>query len=626
MQKLFAVFFNCILILSAGAQQEKVLLNEDFNSNKLKWPSGTDTSVSWKLENGRYYREQFKGLSYSTIVPVDLNPNQNYSVSLKTTHISGVNNDAYGIIFGATNNEISFAFAISSNGQFIIHKRENTVLKRIVDWTTATAIEKRDNMENILKVKKEANTWKFYINDILVKSIPAEKLYGYNFGIVSGGKQAIAFDDLVVKQQLDPLTPSGTVHTDIKETVLLKEDFNSNLRNWPIYSDSSTVATLKNGKYSMDNKTDLRFSVCPANINEDQDYSISLSTVHINGVKNQFFGLCFGYENVDNFYAFVINTNGFFSVYQYNFGDYEIVISHTLSEAIRKEDNAVNILTLRQEDGTWRFYINDQFVVSCPSQVYYGDLVGVLVGGKQKIEFDDLLLKHLEITKIYTTKLCLIQKGVLGEIDAEQTIDGQVTAVINGKKEIYRKDSPPDLLGYAAKLPWYVNNEPVLFKGFNFSKYGPIRTFGTTEIKKAGEYKSVGIYLEAGKSAVDSSTIIYIPVRIGCEWQPYAIQCPSIELNTPFSAVPGDTITLSTSISGVKDVKYLWALSQGKIIKGQNTRSIQIIADGTLRSNIDVSLSFSPKPPGCENSKSAIIRLTNKPREGSPTQRQRIRN
>ena len=403
----------------------------------------------------------------------------------------------------------------------------------------------------------------------------------------------------------------------------MNETFIINSGQWPQDSDKYVTTIVKDGKYTIDNKIDVIFYSKPVRINEDQDFSISISAVHKNGSVDEVYGICFGLDNTDNNYQFGITANGKFVVSRSDEGVFRDLISFVPSAAIKKEENAVNILTIRQEENNWRFYINDQWVASSPKLDFFNKRAGFYVEGKQKIDFDDLIIKQLEVTKIYKTKLCLIEKGVLKEIDVEQTQDNHITAVINGTTQGFWKNSPPDILGYAAAQPWYINNEPVTFKGFNFSKYGNVKSISMAELKKAGEYKSVGIYLEAGKSAIDSSTVLYIPVRIGCQWQPYTIQCPSIELNVPRYGNIEDTITFTATISGVKDPKFNWIVSEGKILKGQGTRSIQVSTVGLMRSDMDVNLIFTPKSPGCENSKSVMIHLVNKPTGNGRPPRQR---
>ena len=50
-------------------------------------------------------------------------------------------------------------------------------------------------------------------------------------------------------------------------------------------------------------------------------------------------------------------------------------------------------------------------------------------------------------------------------------------------------------------------------------KYGLPRVLGVTEVSRVGDFMGVGVYAEAG--ATGTPDVIYIPVRPGCEFQPY---------------------------------------------------------------------------------------------------------
>ena len=306
-----------------------------------------------------------------------------------------------------------------------------------------------------------------------------------------------------------------------------------------------------------------------------------------------------------------------FGVYRRQNGELKYLMHLTPSSAIKRDEKVVNNLTLRQEEKSWKFFINDQLVANLPSQSLYGNDVGVLVAGKQGVEFDDLVVRQINVTKIYKTKTCLIQNGVLKEIDAEEA-PYEITAVINGKKQTIERYDPPDFPGYAAKQLWFKNGEPIQFKGMNFKKSEKVTTLNASEVKKIGDYKNVGVYI-AKNSSLDSSAVIYIPFRIGCDWQPYEIDCPSFILNAPGAAPINDTITFTADVEGVKNSKYAWTITGGKIISGQGTRVIQVSTQGLVQNSImDVTVELLPHSPGCENKISKTIRVGTRPQGGRP--------
>ena len=620
MKKLF-ILFHFFLCLSVFAQDQKGLLNENFNNNNLNWPTYSTEDVNWKVENGYYYRQNLKDLTYSTTKPLDLDPVGDYWVYLEAKHVGGVTNQAYGLSFGASDNNNEYAFVIASTGHYEIYKRENGTLTEIVKWTVTDEVNKSDDYNNSLWLIKQGKDWQFKINGKFVYGMPAQPLFGFNFGVTTSGKQTVAFNELNVNQVLEHSSPPS--RTIVKDTILFKEDFSNNTRGWAEESNEQYgTSGVKNGKFNYDHKySSFSYDMYPVHVNEYEDYSISLSVTHLKG-DSDFYGMCYGYKDVDNHYEYVITQDGMFSVFRVQMGKGTRLFDLIPSSAIKKGDNVPNILMMRQEGKTWKFYVNDQLAGSCPSQSLYGDDVGLTIANKQAVDFDDLIVKQIKITKFYKTKLCLIEKGVLKEVDAEEA-PYEITAVINGKKQTVEKYSSTDLPGYAANQPWFTNNEPIQFKGMNFKKTEKFETLSASEVKKIGDYKTVGVYI-AKNSSLDSSGVIYIPIRIGCAWKPYEIDCPSFILNAPGSAPINDTITLTADAESVKNPKYAWTITGGKIISGQGTRVIQVSTQGLVQNSImDVTVELLPHSPGCENKKSKTIRVGTRPQGGRP---QRIRN
>ena len=268
--KKLSILLCCFGYLAVYGQDQKGLLNENFSSNKLNWPVVSDASANWKVENGQYYRENLKDLAYSTLKPVELNPTGNYWVYLDAKHLGGVTNQGYGLSFGALDANNEFVFAIASTGHYEIYKRENGIITELVKWTETDAIYKSADYSNSLWLVKQGNDWQFKINARLVYSMPVQPLFGYNFGVTSSGIQTIAFNELNVNQVLEKPTPP--IRTIVKDTALMKEDFSSNTRRWPEYSDDIGTTAIKDGKYRFDHKSsELDFSFFPVYINEYQD-------------------------------------------------------------------------------------------------------------------------------------------------------------------------------------------------------------------------------------------------------------------------------------------------------------------------------------------------------------------
>lgn len=116
--------------------------------------------------------------------------------------------------------------------------------------------------------------------------------------------------------------------------------------------------------------------------------------------------------------------------------------------------------------------------------------------------------------------VCIIDQKQLKTVRVDYDRNtGDTTLMVNGSRKAFRQVYSSIGKEYAASTPWYINNETLVLRGKKFTKYGLPRVLGTTEVVRAGEYKGVGVYVEAGLDGVPE--VIYVPVRSGCEFQPY---------------------------------------------------------------------------------------------------------
>jgi hypothetical protein len=386
MKKIFLLSILYSSILSFRAQaQEKIIFSEDFSNNSRNWSVIKDSNALWKIENGKYYRENFKKLSYATFKPVDINIENNFSISLTTTHLSGVSNYGYGLVFGARDKKNRFEFVINASGQFVVYKTTEGVYSDLVKWTASSAIKKNNNEDNALMIKKQGNDWKFYINDQFVGAVPAEPFFGYGFGLSSVGMQAVVFDNLVIKE----------INTVVKEDILLNEDFLLNTRKWWEGEDANGKQKISNGKYTWDNFKSSSYSFQPVYLNQRGDYSISLKAVRISSVDNTPFGICFGYLDAKNLFEFDIYADGYYALYKMEKGKDTLLIKEAYSPAIKTGNNVWNDLKVKKEGSLWKLYINEVMVATHPALDFFGNKIGMVVYGTQKIEFDDLIVKQL---------------------------------------------------------------------------------------------------------------------------------------------------------------------------------------------------------------------------------------
>lgn len=118
------------------------------------------------------------------------------------------------------------------------------------------------------------------------------------------------------------------------------------------------------------------------------------------------------------------------------------------------------------------------------------------------------------------TELVMTETRYDGQAGRTYTAEGQFLSELGQPREY-----APWVLAqgrYAAGQPWYVNNGPVTLGGATFEKVGLPRVLGVNEVVFAGYAGEVPAFREAGQTG--DPTVIYVPVRPECEFQPYQRQ------------------------------------------------------------------------------------------------------
>jgi hypothetical protein len=118
-------------------------------------------------------------------------------------------------------------------------------------------------------------------------------------------------------------------------------------------------------------------------------------------------------------------------------------------------------------------------------------------------------------------RVCVIEGTTLREVEAMYNpATGDTMVAGQAFSTAY-----PATTGYAAGATWYINNEPVTINGRRYVKFGLPRVVSVTDVTRTGEYQGVGVYTDA--SATGTPDVVYLPVRPGCEFQPYQYEVPA---------------------------------------------------------------------------------------------------
>ncbi|MCF8341149.1 MAG: hypothetical protein K9I82_09245 [Chitinophagaceae bacterium] len=179
---------------------------DSFSDNTNGWFTGADQNYSIKIERNKY---KFKVIPeshwYHSNRYANIDISKDFSVSVSTEWLGGVDNWGYGIEFCYDSEKKSTnIFQISSNGNYGIIKSENDIWTDLKKWTPTTAIKKGRNEKNILTVNKVGRFFFYYVNDVFLETIPANTMFGKLFGLKVSSSQSVDFDDFEITGTMLP--------------------------------------------------------------------------------------------------------------------------------------------------------------------------------------------------------------------------------------------------------------------------------------------------------------------------------------------------------------------------------------------------------------------------------------
>ncbi len=205
-------------VSSSETREKKTILYDDFSNNSNKWFLSENDQHAITLDQGKYRLNSKKGGNWFSTIPIDLNKAEDFEISVQANKISGTDGYYFGVITGYDIPLRYFHFfGITGSGEACLMKMAPE--RRDLIQQKKYASVNRGNSSNVLLLKRNNGSFKFYVNDVLIGDCPAEELYGNRFGfqVWSGNNNIIVdFDDLVIQKYQDKqqeLTVKHNVNT-----------------------------------------------------------------------------------------------------------------------------------------------------------------------------------------------------------------------------------------------------------------------------------------------------------------------------------------------------------------------------------------------------------------------------
>jgi len=227
------------------SQVNTVIINEQFNDNSNLWDIHDEPEALLNLSNGQYHMEgKMLGRAITSTINVSGIENNDYKISAEITKLNGIDDNGFGIIWGAKDENNEYEFVISGNGQFKVIEWKDGVKKDLVAWTFYGNIQKWDNATNRLRVEKRGKFVKFFINDNYVAVLQEVETFGNKIGFVLNETMKIACNYLIYEK----IERENTIEFQSIKANILSAEFNGSIIEPELRYGESTVlkVVLKN--------------------------------------------------------------------------------------------------------------------------------------------------------------------------------------------------------------------------------------------------------------------------------------------------------------------------------------------------------------------------------------------
>lgn len=178
--------------------------------------------------------------------------------------------------------------------------------------------------------------------------------------------------------------------------LFLSEDFASNTRDWPVFSESneyaSITAEMADGVYrwNADAHRDFVWWAYPDS-DETSDFLVRVRGRRVSGTMSGEYGVVFRLSD-EAYYRFTVNDLGSFAVERHDSSGWSTMIPKTTSPEIHRGE--FNLLTVSGSGDSFAFFINDQLVGHAQDARLAEGHIGITIGQGEAgdvavFEFDD---------------------------------------------------------------------------------------------------------------------------------------------------------------------------------------------------------------------------------------------
>ncbi|MFL5729983.1 MAG: hypothetical protein ACJ75J_10895 [Cytophagaceae bacterium] len=135
-----------------------------------------------------------------------------------------------------------------------------------------------------------------------------------------------------------------------------EDDFTDNTGAWPESNNENVFSNVENGQYILEHKRKQMSWMFFKSVfvNPDKDFYIESKMTQLAGVDDDGYGIVFGMSGIQNYYSFVVSSDGRCFLYGYKNNEYFSSQGWTKGDGINKKKTA-NVLGIKK-NGSYDFF------------------------------------------------------------------------------------------------------------------------------------------------------------------------------------------------------------------------------------------------------------------------------
>lgn len=406
-----------ILTLIEQIRATSPILTDDFRRDRGLWPMESDENATFAYVDRAFEIEVLKeNWLASSVTKQEVS---DFYAEVDAALVDGPSASEFGLAFRYNDAENFYLYAVTGEGSYSLWKLVANEWEAVVDWTETEALLTDAEAVNRLAVLAQGPTITLLANDTVLTQAEDDTFSAGRIALAVGtfdeAGAVVAFDnfDLWEIQTLPTPTPTAARPTatptpdpiakllaDIREADPdFTDDFRRNDGTWGVDSDETSSIFYQRGAYHISVAVTNTVSWGTADL-DVSDFLVEVDAKHVAGPLDNEMGVIFRQQDNDNFYVFMISSDGYYRLEKLVDGEWEQIIKWTESSAVNTGEGSLNRFGVLAQGTKFRLFVNDVLIDEAEDDTFDSGNIGLAVGsfGEAGIEiaFDNIDLWELE--------------------------------------------------------------------------------------------------------------------------------------------------------------------------------------------------------------------------------------